>query len=101
MGRTNTRTERQGAQHGGEECPGPASIEESCNVQECPVDCVWGDWEYDVCSAECGGGTQPMVRIKIQEAMIGGLENVPSHALEEPESTQAPSLPKQCMVISA
>ena len=34
--RTNTRTERQGAQHGGEECPGPASIEESCNVQECP-----------------------------------------------------------------
>ena len=34
--RTNTRTEKQGAQHGGEECPGPASIEESCNVQECP-----------------------------------------------------------------
>jgi len=72
--RTNTRTEKQGAQHGGEECPGPASIEESCNVQECPVDCVWGDWEYDVCSAECGGGTQPMVRIKIQEAMFGGKE---------------------------
>ena len=34
--RTNTRTEKVGAQHGGEECPGPASIEESCNVQECP-----------------------------------------------------------------
>ena len=34
--RTNTRTEKVGAQHGGEECPGPASLEESCNVQECP-----------------------------------------------------------------
>ena len=38
------------------------------------VDCVWGDWEYDVCSVECGGGTQPMVRIKTQEAMFGGQE---------------------------
>jgi hypothetical protein len=33
--------------------------------------------------------------------MIGSLENAPSHALEEPESTQELSLPKQCMVVSA
>merc|ERR1712179_534223 len=70
--RTNTRTEKQGAQHGGEECPGPASIEESCNVHECPVDCVWGDWEYDVCSVECGGGTRVDTRTVATEAMHGG-----------------------------
>ena len=34
--RTNTRTKKEVAQHGGEECPGPASMEESCNIQECP-----------------------------------------------------------------
>ena len=34
--RTNTRAEKQGAQHGGEECTGPASIEEKCNIQKCP-----------------------------------------------------------------
>ena len=26
----------EGAQHGGEECAGPATLEESCNVDECP-----------------------------------------------------------------
>ena len=33
--------------------------------------------------------------------MIGSLENAPSHALEEPESTQGQSLLKQCMAVSA
>ena len=33
--------------------------------------------------------------------MIGSLENAPSHALEEPESTQEQSLLKQCMAVSA
>ena len=34
--RTNTRTEKVSAEHEGDECTGPASIDESCNVQECP-----------------------------------------------------------------
>ena len=34
--KTNTRTEAVSAEHGGEECPGPASEEVSCNTQECP-----------------------------------------------------------------
>ena len=34
--RTNTRTEKVFAAHGGEECNGPASIQESCNIQVCP-----------------------------------------------------------------
>ena len=34
--RTNTRAVKVPAEHGGKACPGPASVEESCNVQECP-----------------------------------------------------------------
>ena len=34
--RTNKRTEKVSAKHGGEQCPGPASVDESCNVHECP-----------------------------------------------------------------
>ena len=34
--RTNTRTEKVFAAYGGEECNGPASIQESCNIQVCP-----------------------------------------------------------------
>ena len=35
--RTNTRSKKVNAEHGGEECDDEAtSIEESCNVQECP-----------------------------------------------------------------
>ena len=34
--KTNTRTEKVSAKHGGEKCSGAASVEESCNIQECP-----------------------------------------------------------------
>ena len=34
--RTDVRTEKNSATHGGEQCTGPTSITESCNVQECP-----------------------------------------------------------------
>jgi len=72
--RTNTRDNIVSAEHGGDECTGLSSLEESCNVDECPVDCEWGNWEYGVCSQECGGGTQPMFRIKTEEALFGGIE---------------------------
>ena len=44
--RVDTRTVKVEAKHGGDTCPGPTSIEKSCNVQECPgekmfiVNCV-------------------------------------------------------------
>ena len=34
--RTNTRTEKVSTAYGGEECNGPASIQETCNIQLCP-----------------------------------------------------------------
>ena len=34
--RTNKRSVKVPAEHGGKECPGPASVDESCNVHECP-----------------------------------------------------------------
>ena len=34
--RTDTRTVNVDAQHGGDECQGPSSMEVSCNTQECP-----------------------------------------------------------------
>lgn len=34
--RTNTREEKQSAEHGGDECEGLSSITESCNIEECP-----------------------------------------------------------------
>ena len=34
--RTNTRTKKVSAAHGGEDCDGPAAIKDSCNVQNCP-----------------------------------------------------------------
>ena len=34
--RINTRVHDVSAEHGGEECDGPDSVEESCNTHECP-----------------------------------------------------------------
>lgn len=40
----------------GTECP-PLAMQESCNEQACPIDCVLEDWSgWSSCSAECGGG---------------------------------------------
>jgi len=70
---TKTRKEKVKAQFGGEECPGPHTIEESCNVQECPVDCVWSDWTLGTCSVTCGDGVRENHRFKETEALFGGV----------------------------
>ena len=70
--RTNTRTQKVSAAHGGEECKGATSIDESCNVQECPVDCQWADWKIGDCSETCGDGVRENHRVKLTEALFGG-----------------------------
>jgi len=56
----------------GTECP-PMSMQRSCNVDECPVDCAVGDWsEWSGCTAECSGGVKSRSRDKTQEPENGG-----------------------------
>merc|ERR1711944_57145 len=69
--KTNTRTEKVSAEHGGEECPGPDAEEVSCNEHECPVDCTWSEWTQGPCSVSCGEGSQVNTREMFPE-MFGG-----------------------------
>jgi len=51
---------------GGSACP-PLTATQSCNEDNCPVDCVLEDWTaWSGCSAECGGG----VRSKSREVKV-------------------------------
>jgi len=69
----HTRTEKVSAEHGGDECPGDATQEVSCNTQECPVDCVWSEWTIGECSQTCGEGKRNNTRTKVL-AQFGGKE---------------------------
>ncbi|CAH1799696.1 unnamed protein product, partial [Owenia fusiformis] len=47
----------------GEACNGTETDNRTaaCNVESCPVECVWGEWSKistAPCSVTCGGGTQ-------------------------------------------
>merc|ERR1719322_972054 len=70
--RTNYREPSIDAKHGGEDCSGSSIVEESCNVQECPVDCEWEEWNIGYCSKSCGGGTRINYREKIKDEEFGG-----------------------------
>ena len=60
--RTNTRTIKYTAANGGIECDQPTSIEESCNMQQCPAHCQWNDWIIGDCSQSCGEGVRTNTR---------------------------------------
>merc|ERR1712055_890498 len=50
-------------QHGGQDCQGSSSEEQTCNVQACPVDGVWSSWSaWSTCTASCGGGVEARTR---------------------------------------
>lgn len=56
----------------GSKCP-PLVMRESCNMQECPVNCLMSDWEeWGKCSADCGGGIREHSRTVETEALHGG-----------------------------
>ncbi|XP_060599197.1 properdin-like [Ruditapes philippinarum] len=44
-------------------CSGVSNETEICNIQDCPVDGVWGDWEqWSDCGATCGEGQRSRSR---------------------------------------
>jgi len=70
--KTTTRKVLEKPQHGGEPCP-PLEVAESCNTQQCPVDCKVEDWSaWSDCSATCGGGVKTKRRGVIQQPESGG-----------------------------
>jgi hypothetical protein len=60
---SQTRTRSTSApQHGGVACPG-ASQTQNCNTDNCPVDCVIGQWSgWSDCSLSCGTGGKGRTR---------------------------------------
>jgi len=60
------------AAFGGDECEGSPIRQETCNMQNCPVDCEWGEWSSGKCSQTCGGGIQEKTRVPRVIAQNGG-----------------------------
>merc|ERR1712038_73343 len=57
----------------GSPCSGSARQTESCNIQECPVDCLWSDWtKSGGCTKTCGGGFQYFERTMLVKSQNGG-----------------------------
>lgn len=73
--RTRTRDMAIQAEHGGVACVGAAKETPKCNLDACPVDCVWEPWSvWRACTASCGGGTRTRLRAKVEKALHGGKE---------------------------
>jgi hypothetical protein len=61
------------AQNRGKACLGVPRADDACNMQSCPVNCVWNTWvEWTKCSRSCGEGMRNRERFKMQEAQHKG-----------------------------
>merc|ERR1712038_1991169 len=73
----------------GSPCSGSARQTESCNIQECPVNCQWSSWsETGPCSKSCGGGVQYFERVINVESQNGGQSCTGSRTKREYCNTQ-------------
>ena len=70
---TRTRVITKQAQNGGAACGGPLQEQQSCNTQQCPVNCEMSGWSgWSGCSKPCGGGVQTRSRSITKQAQNGG-----------------------------
>ncbi|CAL1127820.1 unnamed protein product [Cladocopium goreaui] len=61
--KSRNRGFQQVAQFGGVACPGNATQFGECNLGDCPVDCLYADWDsWGGCSKSCGGGIRKRFR---------------------------------------
>merc|ERR1711881_820051 len=68
-----TRVLQQSALNGGMDCTGESTEFRDCNMQACPVNCIWSDWSiWELCTATCGGGMQTRTRSILEPARNGG-----------------------------
>jgi len=59
--------------NGGDKCIGQFEQESDCNMNECPVNCQWGDWaDWSACPASCGSAMRSKTRPKKREERSGG-----------------------------
>merc|ERR1711865_628984 len=57
----------------GKRCP-VLSQTQQCNVQKCPVNCVYTYSAWSTCTHSCGTGSQTRMRQTQVEAAYGGLQ---------------------------
>ena len=89
---TRTRTVTQQPTSGGQGCP-PLTETQGGNTQECPINCVVGEYQFGACSVTCGGGTQTKTRDVIRQPNSIGL---PCPELEEQQQCNT----QPCEIIS-
>ena len=89
------------ASFGGVSCSytqGQVDNGQTCNTQECPVDCE-GDWdeEWSECSLTCGSGLQFKTYHVTQEALYGGATCPASDGAERQQTCNAQECPVDCV----
>jgi hypothetical protein len=90
-----TRTINVTNMYGGKECPSLTETQ-TCNTQNCPIDCQVSDWsEWSMCNASCGNGTQIKTRTINVTNMYGG-KACPS--LVETQMCKIKDCPIDCQV---
>jgi len=74
MGSYTRLRDSHGPFHGGRGCGGSKSHTTNCNIFECPVDCIWSQWEkWTECPVSCGGGANIRKRTQVPEVAYGGV----------------------------
>ena len=72
---TASRTVRQKPSGGGTPCTGDEEKKQTCQLKDCPSNCILGEWaSWGTCSATCGTGSQTARRRVLQDAAHGGNE---------------------------
>ncbi|MBU38166.1 MAG: hypothetical protein CMA59_01430, partial [Euryarchaeota archaeon] len=92
-----TRAVQVEAAHDGVACEGPEAETRDCELQSCPIDCVWGEWqEWTECTEQCGPGETKRGRAIETPAQFGGATC--DGAFYETEECEVEPCPVDCSV---